>query len=75
MAHSVHGMLHYDIGDLVFYKTGHLDVIIADRRMGVIKEVRTELAFPRYVVYWFKDKMFSEHVANNLDLVYNKKVD
>jgi hypothetical protein len=75
MASSVYGMLQYDVGDLVYYKTGHLDVLITNRRIGVVKEIRTELNFPRYVVYWFRDNLFSEHVANNLDLVYNKKVD
>ena len=75
MSHTVYGLTHYDVGDLVYYRTGHLDLIIANRRVGVIKEVHTGLHFPRYVVYWFNDNIFSEHVANNLDLVYNRKVD
>jgi hypothetical protein len=75
MAHSVYGLKHYDVGDLVFFKTGHLDPLITNRKLGVVKEVRTDRHIPRYVIYWFRDELFSEHVANNLDLVYNKKVD
>jgi len=75
MSHTVYGLIHYDVGDLVYYRTGHLDLIVTNRRMGVIKEVFTGQHFPRYVVFWFNDNIFSEHLANNLDLVYNRKVD
>ena len=65
---------HYVVGDLVYYCYSG-DSLIAKRKIGIVQAVRLKSHFPRYVVYWFSDKISSEHVANNLDLVYNKKVD
>ena len=39
-------------------------------RVGIVVQVNTS-AYQTYSVYWIKDGIVSNHVANHLQLVYN----
>lgn len=69
--------IDYVVGDLVYY-TG--TILTGDRpparvqdnskRVGIVVKV-SDTAFHTYAVYWLKDELVSNHVANHLELVYN----
>lgn len=63
------------VGDLVYY-TGNLNPYgfpytnIENKRVGIVAKIVSRGA-KSYAVYWLKDAIISEHLANNLELVYN----
>jgi len=69
------------VGDLVYY-TGSTNAnpygfpytYSSDKkrvkRVGIVVKINTT-AFHTYSVYWLKDELASNHVANHLELVYN----
>jgi hypothetical protein len=71
--------IDFVVGDLVYY-TGNANpygfpyTYSSDKegakRVGIVVKVNTT-AFHTYSVYWLKDELASNHVANHLELVYN----
>ena len=69
--------MEFVVGDLVYYtgvlytsdrpRVGERD---DSKRVGIVINVST-MAFHTYSVYWLKDQLVSNHVANHLELVYN----
>ena len=72
-------LFEFVVGDLVYY-TGNSNpygfpytyTASGDRlaRVGIVIKVNGS-AFHTYSVYWLKDEIASNHVANHLELVYN----
>lgn len=77
MSVSTYKTKDFVVGDLVYYTgvtyTSDRPSALGrdeNKRVGIVVEVST-LAFHTYSVYWFKDRLVSNHVANHLELVYN----
>ena len=69
--------MQFVIGDLVYYsrkdKNNPSDTV-GNQTVGIVTRVgraNEVWHFPIYAVYWLKDGIVSEHLANNLELVYN----
>jgi hypothetical protein len=69
--------MQFVIGDLVYYnrkdEDNPLDTV-GNQAVGIVTRVgraNEVWHFPVYAVYWLKDGIVSEHLANNLELVYN----
>tara|TARA_B100000131_G_C17645766_1_gene422035 strand:+ start:107 stop:334 length:228 start_codon:yes stop_codon:yes gene_type:complete len=62
------GDLVYDIGNLNPYGFPYTDK--NPRRVGIVAKIVSHGA-KAYAVYWLKEGIVSEHLANHLELVYN----
>jgi hypothetical protein len=69
--------MQFVIGDLVYYnrkdEDNPLDTV-GNQAVGIVTRVgraNEVWHIPVYAVYWLKDGIVSEHLANNLELVYN----
>ncbi len=69
--------MQFVIGDLVYYnrkdEDNPLDTV-GNQAVGIVTRVGRSIEvwhIPVYAVYWLKDGIVSEHLANNLELVYN----
>ena len=77
MSIGSHKPAEFVVGDLVYY-TGDLSPLGAPyvrgkknpKRVGIIVKI-SPAGFHTYNVYWLKDALVSNHVANHLELVYN----
>ena len=77
MSAGSHKTMDFVVGDLVYY-TGDLDPmgapyargIRSPKRVGIVVKI-SPAGFHTYNVYWLKDQLVSNHVANHLELVYN----
>lgn len=70
--------MQFVVGDLVYYTKkdeNNPSVTVNNYPVGIVARVGRFNGFSGssevYVVYWLKDGIVSEHLANNLELVYN----
>lgn len=78
MNYSERKMPEFVVGDLVYY-VGNLNPYgfpytnvhekSRSKRVGIVIKIND--AMHVYSVYWLKDQLASNHVANHLELVYN----
>jgi len=70
--------MQFVVGDLVYY-TGYVGnpygytsnaPFVQHKRVGIVVRVDDNI-YHTYSVYWLKDEIASNHVANHLELVYN----
>ena len=66
--------MQFVVGDLVYYTKKDENtpsVTVNNYPVGVGRFNGFSGSSEVYVVYWLKDGIVSEHLANNLELVYN----
>lgn len=64
----------YLVGDLVYYVGFEYVPELDRRKVGIVVDVDVAAShFIQYKVFWTRDRIFSAHVGNHLELVYNKK--
>ena len=62
--------MDYVVGDLVYYNGIYVYEKTKNKRMGIVVDIHQDVHHI-YSVYWMNDKIVSNHVANQLELVYN----
>jgi len=63
--------MQYVPGDLVYY-TGY-EYSPESRKVGIVVSLMDGIShFAHYKVFWLSDGLMSAHVANHLELVYNR---